>query len=116
MLHALSLELDVDDEIWQDVGLAESDADPPPWLADENVWAGIRYLWERDQCVEEEDRLQREWCHLQEWLLGEWQGIMKALVDHGRFSTCCSVIVHLGLTITCRGNQKCGCGGPVGTS
>ncbi|KAF9234576.1 hypothetical protein BU15DRAFT_89933 [Melanogaster broomeanus] len=72
-------ELDVDDDIWQDVGLVDDDSvDPPPWLADEDVREGIKYLLERDRCLEEEDRVARERCHLQEWLKAEWDAVVLA--------------------------------------
>ncbi|KAF9233286.1 hypothetical protein BU15DRAFT_80265 [Melanogaster broomeanus] len=72
-------ELDVDDDIWQDVGLVDDDSvDPPPWLADEDVREGIRYLLERDRCLEEENRVARERCHLQEWLKAEWDAVVLA--------------------------------------
>ncbi|KAF9231180.1 hypothetical protein BU15DRAFT_68549 [Melanogaster broomeanus] len=76
-------ELDVDDDIWQDVGLVDDDnVDPPPWLADEDVCEGIKYLLERDWCLEEEDRVAHERCHLQEWLKAEWNTVVLA-------HTCC---------------------------
>jgi hypothetical protein len=50
-------ELDVDDDIWQDVGLTGDEAEPPAWLADDKVQVGIRDLLEKDQCIEEEMRL-----------------------------------------------------------
>ncbi|KIJ11573.1 hypothetical protein PAXINDRAFT_31481, partial [Paxillus involutus ATCC 200175] len=59
-------QLDVDDDIWQDIGLDDATTDPPLWLADESVCMGIRHLLEYDQCVEEEDRLCHECCILQE--------------------------------------------------
>ncbi|KIJ08143.1 hypothetical protein PAXINDRAFT_18694 [Paxillus involutus ATCC 200175] len=34
-------ELDVDDDIWQDVGLTGDEAEPPAWLADDKVQVGI---------------------------------------------------------------------------
>ena len=48
--------LDVDDDIWQDIGLTETDdsTDPPLWLSDENVRMGIRAMLEMDRCQEEE--------------------------------------------------------------
>ncbi|KIJ05080.1 hypothetical protein PAXINDRAFT_21635 [Paxillus involutus ATCC 200175] len=52
-------ELNVDDDIWQDVGLTGDEAEPPAWLADDKVRVGIRDLLEKDQCVEEEMRLRR---------------------------------------------------------
>ena len=54
MEHLFSL--DVDDDIWQDIGLTETDnsGDPPLWLCDENVRDGIRAMLEQDRCLEEE--------------------------------------------------------------
>ncbi|KAF8834234.1 hypothetical protein BDN67DRAFT_992712 [Paxillus ammoniavirescens] len=66
-------ELDVDDDIWQDVGLTGGEAEPPAWLADDKVRMGIRDLLEKDQCIEEEMRLRREHCNLQEWCQVEWE-------------------------------------------
>ncbi|KAJ7911684.1 hypothetical protein B0H13DRAFT_1875522 [Mycena leptocephala] len=50
--------LDVDDEIWQDVGLddAYDDQEPPLWLNDEAVCRGIKAMLELDRCLEEELR------------------------------------------------------------
>ncbi|KAG6904290.1 hypothetical protein DXG01_011154, partial [Tephrocybe rancida] len=51
-------DLDVDDTIWEDIGLEEGlPAAPPPWLANEGVHAGIKALLERDHCIEEEVHL-----------------------------------------------------------
>ncbi|KAG2060363.1 hypothetical protein BDR06DRAFT_979650 [Suillus hirtellus] len=55
-------QLDVDNEIWQDVGLEDEIADPPPWLTDNNVCHGICLLLDHDRCVEEENRLSHECC------------------------------------------------------
>ena len=72
--------LDVDDEIWQDVGLDDDHyAEMPLWLSDEGVRQGIRSLLELDQCEEEKLRLQQERCALQEWLLEEWEVNQQAL-------------------------------------
>ncbi|KAG6904167.1 hypothetical protein DXG01_012127, partial [Tephrocybe rancida] len=65
--------LDVDDAIWQDVGLDEgSNEAPPPWLANESVRVGIRALLERDRCTEEEHRLRHECRSMRVWLSEEW--------------------------------------------
>ncbi|KZP06311.1 hypothetical protein FIBSPDRAFT_914718 [Athelia psychrophila] len=66
--------LDVDDSIWQDIGLEDDDVDsaPPLWLRDENVRAGIRHLHDYDRCVEEQARLRRERNGLQQWAREEW--------------------------------------------
>ncbi|KZP21982.1 hypothetical protein FIBSPDRAFT_664022, partial [Athelia psychrophila] len=46
--------LEVDDTIWQDIGLEEdADSSPPLWLKDEKVRAGIRHLLDYDHCVKE---------------------------------------------------------------
>ncbi|KAJ7708199.1 hypothetical protein B0H17DRAFT_1156047 [Mycena rosella] len=59
-------QLDVDDGIWQDVGLDDDDTgsamEPPPWLSDEKL----------DRCDEEDGRLKKERCSLQEWFAEEW--------------------------------------------
>lgn len=50
--------LDVDDDIWQDVGLEnEPTSAPPLWLADEATRAGIHSLLDFDCCCEEEAHL-----------------------------------------------------------
>ncbi|KAG6904344.1 hypothetical protein DXG01_010823, partial [Tephrocybe rancida] len=48
-------DLDVDDMIWEDIRLEEGmPAALPPWLADEDMCAGIKALLEHDRCIEEE--------------------------------------------------------------
>jgi hypothetical protein len=65
--------LDVDDDIWQDAGLNDdNNGSALLWLSDERVRQGIRNLLELDRCKEEEVRLRRERCALQEWSLEEW--------------------------------------------
>jgi hypothetical protein len=76
-------DLDVDDDIWQDIGLTDDSVNPPPWLADENVCMGICHLIAQDHCQEEEGRLARERCNLQEWIGAEWDGVCAALASHG---------------------------------
>ncbi|KII83041.1 hypothetical protein PLICRDRAFT_119897, partial [Plicaturopsis crispa FD-325 SS-3] len=76
--------LDVDDDIWQDIGLEEDDegyGDVPLWLGDDNVRDGIRARMDLDRCLEEEVRLQRERCTMQEWMLEEWNVLREALSD-----------------------------------
>ncbi|KAG6806746.1 hypothetical protein H0H92_006362 [Tricholoma furcatifolium] len=69
--------LDVDDAIWQDVGLTEDvssmDLTPPPWLADESVRSGIRAVLELDRCMEEIERLRHECQSLRLWFSEEWE-------------------------------------------
>ena len=64
--------LDVDDSIWQDIGLTESEesTEPPPWLCDEGVRNGIEAMLEQDHCKEETQRLSMETCSLKEWFRG----------------------------------------------
>ncbi|KAL6305514.1 hypothetical protein BKA93DRAFT_816902 [Sparassis latifolia] len=60
--------LDVDDDIWEDVGLEDDDMDTvpvPPWLGDEK----------------EELRLHKERCGMQEWIVEEWVVLEKAHVN-----------------------------------
>ncbi|KAJ7097300.1 hypothetical protein B0H15DRAFT_920938 [Mycena belliarum] len=75
-------QLDVDDAVWQDVGLDEDEdaiTEPPPWLSDEKVRSGIRAMLELDRCDEEDTRLRREWCSLQVWFAEEWTVVNIAL-------------------------------------
>ena len=80
-------QLDIDDEIWQDVGLEDETADPPRWLADERVRRGIRLLLDHDRCMEEEDRLKCERCVMQEWMIMEWTALERARAVAGKFLT-----------------------------
>ncbi|KAG6904184.1 hypothetical protein DXG01_012007, partial [Tephrocybe rancida] len=85
--------LDVDDAIWQDVGLDEgSNEVPPPWLASESVRAGIRALLERDRCMEEEHCLRHECRSMHVWLSEEWRIVNLALGADDE-----SLQYHLGL-------------------
>ncbi|KAE9397534.1 hypothetical protein BT96DRAFT_957901 [Gymnopus androsaceus JB14] len=52
-------DLDVDDNMWLDIGLGYDDDDkgdgsaPPLWLSNDNIQAGIRAMLDRDCCLEE---------------------------------------------------------------
>ena len=70
--------LDVDDDIWQDIGLNDdSNGLPPAWLADEKVCLGIKSLLELRHC-EEENHLLKERKVLVEWFSEEWNQLQKA--------------------------------------
>ncbi|OAX31014.1 hypothetical protein K503DRAFT_794986 [Rhizopogon vinicolor AM-OR11-026] len=71
--------LDVNDNIWQDVGLDDEILDPPAWLSDEAVRDGICLQLEVDRCMEEEAQLMWERAVIQEWMLVEWESIQAAL-------------------------------------
>ncbi|KAF7337301.1 hypothetical protein MSAN_02255300 [Mycena sanguinolenta] len=68
---------DVDDAIFQDVGLDDHDDDyhdhPPLWLCDEKVRTGIKAMLDLDRCDEEDARLRRETLALRAWFAEEWQ-------------------------------------------
>ncbi|KAI5991683.1 hypothetical protein F5J12DRAFT_907475 [Pisolithus orientalis] len=65
--------LDVDDDIWQDIGLEDDSVGlPPAWLADER------------RCEEEERRLLYERKTLMEWHSEEWRWLEKCRVDAGK--------------------------------
>ncbi|KAJ7061896.1 hypothetical protein B0H15DRAFT_746585, partial [Mycena belliarum] len=52
--------LDVDDAVWEDVGLDDDEisaTEPPPWLSDEKVCSGIKAMLELDRSAEEDLRL-----------------------------------------------------------
>ncbi|KAJ3759292.1 hypothetical protein EV360DRAFT_82236 [Lentinula raphanica] len=67
--------LDVDDAIWQDVGLDDTGdlENPPAWLSDEDVRSGIKGILLRDRCDEELIRLEDEYSALRFWISEEWQ-------------------------------------------
>ncbi|THU96399.1 hypothetical protein K435DRAFT_819451 [Dendrothele bispora CBS 962.96] len=77
-------DLDVDEDIWQDVGLDEEDTGPPPlWLCDENVRKGIRAMLELERCEEEMARIRINRKALQEWFVDEWGVLRKATSNTG---------------------------------
>ena len=78
-------ELDVDSDIWHDVGLEGCSIEPPRWLADEGVRKGIRLMLEIDRCNEEEKRLSRECTILQKWFSIEWKSVNAALGGAGEY-------------------------------
>ncbi|KAJ7717766.1 hypothetical protein B0H14DRAFT_3521899 [Mycena olivaceomarginata] len=84
--------LDVDDVIFQDVGLDDGDNtsdEPPLWLCDEQVRAGIKVLLELDRCEEEDARLRRENEALRVWFAEEWKvsvvGIQEAASEVDKY-------------------------------
>ncbi|KAJ6534507.1 hypothetical protein DFH09DRAFT_1092099 [Mycena vulgaris] len=69
-------QLDVDDAIWQDLGLDRDEQGVAPlWLSDEKVRADIRALLQKDRCKEEAPRLLRERRHLRMWFATEWRAV-----------------------------------------
>ncbi|KAG6809758.1 hypothetical protein H0H92_014854 [Tricholoma furcatifolium] len=85
--------LDVDDAIWQDVGLTDDvgslNLTPPAWLADNSVRDGIRALLEHDRCIEEGERIRHECQSMRLWFMEEWsvvnRGVDRALTDGIRY-------------------------------
>ncbi|KAJ7587793.1 hypothetical protein C8J56DRAFT_1014557 [Mycena floridula] len=66
--------IDIDNEIWQDVGLDDDErSDIPRWLGDDQVRSGIRTLLEWDRCQEEKLRLEKEVRGLHQWMHEEWR-------------------------------------------
>ncbi|KAF8157537.1 hypothetical protein K438DRAFT_1620994 [Mycena galopus ATCC 62051] len=81
-------QLDVDDAIFQDVGLDDrygddGDDNPPLWLSDDNVRKGINAVLQLDRCDEEERRLRRENSALRVWFRQEWEIVTKAIEGAG---------------------------------
>ncbi|KAF7967752.1 hypothetical protein HWV62_33227 [Athelia sp. TMB] len=67
--------LNVDDSIWQDLGLEDdgaSDNAPPPWLKDESTRLKIRHVLDYDRVLEEERRVVYERLALQQFAKEEW--------------------------------------------
>jgi hypothetical protein len=79
--------LDVDDDIWQDVGLDDKHRGViPRWLGDEGVRSGIQALLQHDRCCEEELRLRKECCNIQQWFMEEWDCVKAAQRAAGEHS------------------------------
>ncbi|KAF8127341.1 hypothetical protein K438DRAFT_1646448 [Mycena galopus ATCC 62051] len=80
-------QLDVDDAIFQDVGLDDryGDDNPPLWLSDNNVRKGINAVLQLDRCDEEERRLWRENSALRVWFREEWEIVTKAIEGAGEY-------------------------------
>ncbi|KAI6102721.1 hypothetical protein EDD16DRAFT_1696536 [Pisolithus croceorrhizus] len=69
--------LDVDDDIWQDIGLGDDSGGLlPPWLADEKVCSGIRSLLELRHLMQERQALIQ-------WFTEEWGCIQKTIGGAG---------------------------------
>lgn len=92
--------LDVDDDIWQDVGLDDDTMMPPAWLSDDVVRNGIRLQLEVDRCMEEEARLMQERSVIQEWMLAEWEAIQGALNNAGMYGYALLSIVVSDFAVT----------------
>jgi len=74
--------LDVDDNIWQDIGLTdETDGYEaiPLWLGNEDVQEGIKSLLLYHRCQEEEKHLISERISMQQWMREEWMIMLAAL-------------------------------------
>ena len=82
-------ELDVDDDIWLDVGIGYDDEGddtvPPLWLSNEKVRDGIRAMTDRDRCMEEGKRLLNKRYSMQVWFNEEWQ-VVNAAIDQSKWS------------------------------
>lgn len=74
--------LDVDDDIWLDIGLTDENDEletVPGWLGNENIRRGIKALLEQDRCNEEMRRLIAERLSLQQWMREEWIVLLNAI-------------------------------------
>jgi hypothetical protein len=75
--------LDIDDDIWQDVGLTDENDENmeiPAWLGDEYMRKGIKSLLDVDRCTEERRRLISECISMRQWMREEWV-IMTSAID-----------------------------------
>ncbi|CAK5275206.1 unnamed protein product [Mycena citricolor] len=73
--------LDVDAEIWLDVGLMEADeeTEPPLWMKSDAVCQGIQAMLEQDRCNKEEPRLFHECQALRWWMAEEWEVVTRGM-------------------------------------
>ena len=78
--------LDVNNAIWQDVGLAGEDlTDPLSGMCDDVVHRGIKALLEVDRCGEEEAHLVHERRALQVWFSEQWKIVMEGCAATGAY-------------------------------
>jgi len=105
--------LDVDDDIWLDVGIGyEEEGDdtvPPLWLCNEKVRAGIRAMNDRDRCIEEQARLLKERSALQLWFNEEWR-VVNAAIEHSEWLFRQTVTCDLTFILL---SVRCSCGTSV---
>ncbi|KAI6135372.1 hypothetical protein EDD17DRAFT_1779101 [Pisolithus thermaeus] len=88
--------LDVDDDIWQDVGLGDdSDGVLPPWLVDEKICSGIRSLIEW-RCLLQERKALVLWFS-EEW--GCMQKIRKGADDNLAYELDCRASALAGICL-----------------
>ncbi|KAJ7747630.1 hypothetical protein DFH07DRAFT_962422 [Mycena maculata] len=88
-------QLDIDDGIWQDVGLDDDwednkddehgEGEPPLWLSNEKVRTGIKAMLELDRCNEEDGFLKKERCALQVWFAEEWTVVNCAIDEEDQY-------------------------------
>lgn len=79
-------QLDVDDAIWQDIGLVDGEGGvPPPWLCHEATREGIRHQLDYDRVVEEEARVLKERHIMQDTMQEEWAVVQQAKQDCGKY-------------------------------
>ncbi|KAJ7753343.1 hypothetical protein DFH07DRAFT_744528 [Mycena maculata] len=75
-------QLDVDDVIWQDIGLTDQeDATIPLWLSSDTVRSGIKAMLEVDRADEEDVFLAKECAAMKSWFTEEWTIINAAMRD-----------------------------------
>jgi hypothetical protein len=91
-------DLDIDDEIWQEIGLDDEDVPIPAWLGDQKVHDGIKLCLEFDRCLEEEKRLCRERTAMQEWMREEWACLAAAEATHG--TSAAGFVIHVRFDLT----------------
>ncbi|KAJ7784892.1 hypothetical protein DFH07DRAFT_763508 [Mycena maculata] len=75
-------QLDVDDVIWQDIGLTEQeDTTIPLWLSSDTVCSGIKAMLEVDRVDEEDVFLAKEHAAMKLWFTEEWTIINATMRD-----------------------------------
>ncbi|KAJ7687721.1 hypothetical protein B0H17DRAFT_939174 [Mycena rosella] len=76
--------LDVDDAIWQDVGLQdEEEQEVPLWLSSDTVRSGIQAMLELDRSKEEDYQLAKERESLRMWFAEEWTVVNESMSRAG---------------------------------
>jgi len=89
--------LNVDDEIWEDIGLDEEDGPLPRWLGDEDVHKAIPAMLDHQRATEELARLTQEEKLLLGWVSEETSALKAARQDaEGELMICYAILFDCG--------------------
>lgn len=103
-------ELEVDDAIWNDIGLdpfnPNETTTSPDWLCNEDVRSGIRAMLDISRCEEEQKRLIKETYAAQDTWFEDYTAIHKAIIGEEHDHQLLHLAVQLTPLHSCDSNAK----------